>query len=419
MPMSESRAFHGSAVIVVFVLWVTQIAVCVRAVEIRIDYSYDTNDFFGSGNPQGAAGGAEARLALETAASYFSDILSDEMLGIEIPATFTSQVFNGSISWYWEAGFFHPSSGEYVTPRNITVLPNEYIIYVGSQDLSEEVLAVGGPGDASWDFEIAVDEFTEEEIDELVQISVDFYDTVANRGQPESEFSSWGGAISFSARSDVNWHYNLDTFPELDASDFYSTAIHEIAHAVGFGSSPEWEQLVEGTNFTGPSTVEYYGEPVPLDADLSHWPEDTYEFIFGTSILQKTSLDPSLTDGDSILLTTLDALALEDIGWELLVPYYNQADFTLDGYVDGTDLTIWELYFGFFGNGDADSDGDADGNDLLLWQRNYSGAELASQSVGSVPETSTSIMLLGLTGWLAANRRSYMRSVMHPCRRQS
>ncbi|HEY3395481.1 MAG TPA: hypothetical protein VGK58_22460, partial [Lacipirellulaceae bacterium] len=60
------------------------------AITISVDYRYDTpaqggSNFFGNGNPQGAAGGAQARAALESAASYFSSILNDTFAAIPAP----------------------------------------------------------------------------------------------------------------------------------------------------------------------------------------------------------------------------------------------------------------------------------------------------------------------------------------------
>ncbi len=116
----------------------------VQAIELKIDYSYDTNDFFGAGNPQGAAGGAQARLALETAANYFSGILNDSFAGIETPAPFISQVFNGVVSWKWDAGFTHPGTGDFFILTDAAIQPDEYLIFVGGRSLEEGTLRSRG-----------------------------------------------------------------------------------------------------------------------------------------------------------------------------------------------------------------------------------------------------------------------------------
>src|SRR5262249_16016224 len=60
------------------------------AITIQLNYAYDTSNFFGSGNPQGATGGAQAKAALEAAASYYSTILTDTFDAITVPAQYHS-----------------------------------------------------------------------------------------------------------------------------------------------------------------------------------------------------------------------------------------------------------------------------------------------------------------------------------------
>ncbi len=56
-----------------------------------IDYTYDTNNFFGSGNPQGAAAGMQAKAALEAAAELLlQHILNDTFSAITIPPPYHS-----------------------------------------------------------------------------------------------------------------------------------------------------------------------------------------------------------------------------------------------------------------------------------------------------------------------------------------
>ena len=50
----------------------------------------------------------------------------------------------------------------------------------------------------------------------------------------------------------------------------YNIARHEIAHLLGFGSSPAWERHVRGGHFHGPQAVRKFGRPVPITAE-GHW----------------------------------------------------------------------------------------------------------------------------------------------------
>ena len=61
------------------------------AITIQINYTYDTTNFFGSGNPQGATAGAQARPALEAAASYYSVDSYRHLLPIKFRSTTTAR----------------------------------------------------------------------------------------------------------------------------------------------------------------------------------------------------------------------------------------------------------------------------------------------------------------------------------------
>ncbi len=50
------------------------------AATVRIDYGYDTNNFFGVGT--------QARAAMDAAASFYSGILQDTLSAIQTPADF-------------------------------------------------------------------------------------------------------------------------------------------------------------------------------------------------------------------------------------------------------------------------------------------------------------------------------------------
>src|SRR5437870_3300464 len=80
----------------------TQLA---AGVTVKIDYTYDTTSFFGSGNPQGTTGGAQAKAALESAASFYSDILTDSFSEIVTPPPFHSSTFDGVATWQWTENF--------------------------------------------------------------------------------------------------------------------------------------------------------------------------------------------------------------------------------------------------------------------------------------------------------------------------
>src|SRR3954464_6374687 len=79
------------------------------AINVRIDYSYDSTNFFGSGNPQGASAGAQAKAALEAAANFYSTILTDSLSVIQTPPAFHSSTFDGQAAWHWTENFNNPT----------------------------------------------------------------------------------------------------------------------------------------------------------------------------------------------------------------------------------------------------------------------------------------------------------------------
>jgi len=366
------------------------------AITINIDYTYDTNNFFGTGNPDGPTAGAQARASLEAAAANFTAILNDSFTSIQTPDPFFSATFNGLEIWSWTMTFTQPTTGEPVSLVDQTIQTDEYRIYAGARSLSGNTLGIGGPGGFGWNSN-PFGGFTSAESTQLNQITADFSNAVETRGET-SGFANWGGAVTFDRDATTTWHYDHTTPPTSGSNDFFSVATHELAHALGFGASQSWNDWVTGTVFTGPNAASEYGGDVPLDCDLNgcsgHWAEGTDSVVLGTSMAQETAMDPKLTTGTRKRLTALDAAGLADLGWSLVAPAILEADFDRDGDVDDADLVRWKTYFGGSALADADGDGDSDGADFLFWQRQFgSGASLVS-TFASVPEPSSGWLLL-------------------------
>ena len=102
-----------------------------KAINVTLDYAYDSSNFFGSGNPDGAVAGAQARAALEDAADFFSDILTDTFSRIETPDPFVGQY--STLTWTWSLTFNNPGGSGIITLTDPTILEDEYRIYVGAE----------------------------------------------------------------------------------------------------------------------------------------------------------------------------------------------------------------------------------------------------------------------------------------------
>jgi Ca2+-binding RTX toxin-like protein len=257
------------------------------AITFQFDYSLDATNFFDPiNNP-------ERRQVLEQAGNELGSRLQDTILEI-IPHKF-------NIADTWTATFEDPATGGTFDVNDLIVGENILRVYVGTRNLGGS-LGSGGPGFAS-----------------SVTGVQQWIDTVLGRGQAgalgpdnqQTDFSPFGGSIAFD--QNANWHFGLDT-AGLDAGefDFFSTAIHELTHVIGFGTAPSFNNLVSGGVFFGSSSIlEYDGSgPVPLE-DPAHWQKDLQDN--GAEV----ALDPDLADGVRKPLTSLDYAGLNDLGWQV------------------------------------------------------------------------------------------------------
>ena len=257
------------------------------AITFQFDYSLDATNFFDPFN------NPERRHVLEQAGNELGSRLQDTLLEI-IPHKF-------NVADTWVASFEDPATGGTFNVNDLIVGENIIRVYVGARDLGDS-LGSGGPGFAS-----------------SVTGVQQWVDTVLGRGQVgalgpdnlQTDFSPFGGSIAFN--ENTNWHFGTTTVG-LDAGefDFFSTAVHELAHVIGFGSAPSFTNLVSGGLFLGSAAIlEYDGfGPVPLQ-DSGHWQKDLQDN--GSEV----ALDPDLADGQRKLLTSLDYAGLNDLGWQV------------------------------------------------------------------------------------------------------
>ncbi|MBI2481807.1 MAG: hypothetical protein HYV60_25125, partial [Planctomycetia bacterium] len=250
----------------------------------RVDYSLDTNNFF------------DSQLKKDLFQQAVDTVLAK--LGDDLAAIMPS----GRNSWV--ADLLHPGTGVSWTIANMQVAANEIVIFAGGRELGA-TLALGGQGG----FQVSC-------------IVPSFCDVVATRGEvgaktgasapPATDFGPWGGAISFDVTTDFYFSQSTTDLGTKQA-DFLSTAMHEVAHLLGFGTSPSWATYVSNGNYIGPaSRIANGNQSVPLSSSGNHWADGT------TSDGREAALDPSLTSGTRKLLTPLDFAGLDDVGWELV-----------------------------------------------------------------------------------------------------
>ena len=256
---------------------------------VRIDYSLDTNNFFDTQEKKDLL-----QLAADTIIVRFGDTLDAIVPG------------GGST---WKAVFTHPGTGQagFEVP-NLTVAENEIVIFAGGRSINS--LGIGGPGGFS---------------------AVGFqpwFNTLDARGEagdlanPETDHGPWGGVVTFDS-DNPNWYFGADENGiGGNQNDFFSVALHEVGHLLGFGTADSWEALVVGTNYTGAASVAQFGGTVPVQLN-GHWAEGTFDGA------DETAMDPTLLVGTRKTMTELDFAGFDDLGWELI-------NATPTGTIDGS-----------------------------------------------------------------------------------
>jgi hypothetical protein len=253
------------------------------ALVIEFDYTYDTGGFFAD---------AGRRNCLEAAAAVYESAVRDDLFAV------SSYDDN-----HWTNYFTNPQNGALQAVGDASIASNTFRLYVGARDLGASTLGRGGPGG-----------FT-------ATGTADFVYGVWTRGQwgvtNDTDFARWGGAVAFN--STKSWYFDddpstVEAFP--GQSDFFSTALHEISHTLGFSSSDSFGQWISGANFTGPSSMALYGGPIPMSSQTNHWTNGTMSAYKGSP--QEAAMDPDLTEGTRKYITDLDWAALTDTGWVVI-----------------------------------------------------------------------------------------------------
>ena len=259
-------------------------------IDIQFDFSYDSSNFFAA-NPGSIA-------VLDAAASVFETRFADTLSAI------TSSGAN-----HFSPSFFDPSApAANITLSNQSVASDVIRIYVGASGLGGSTRGLGGPGgfDCS-----GFSGFCSTDTQRGQGETRNLYDANGNLVSRDAvDVAPWGGSISFD-NSATNWHFGLTT-AGLNSSqaDFYSVAVHEVAHVLGFGTSDSFTARTFGSDFVGASTG-----AVALSDDLGHWADGTLGSVDGLS--QQAAMSPSIVGGQRKYFTDLDFAAMRDIGWQV------------------------------------------------------------------------------------------------------
>lgn len=264
------------------------------AITIKIDYTYDTSNFF---NTQAK------KSAIEMVAKFYGDLIKDKLLRIDVAQ------FPGNS---WTAEPFHPVTGATLSIANLVVPEDTIIVYVGARNLPGSTLGVGGPGGwggsgfQSW------------------------FDRIEGRGSAgalaaiPTDHCPWGGSIAFDA--DSTWNFSLTQ--NQTGFEFISVALHEMGHVLGIGTADSWNNKISGAVFSGAASTRSNGTAPPVQSGGGHFGGTSLvSDLFGSfgrphGISRPVLMLASSTDNGSNfdVASDLDLAGLIDCGWEISPP---------------------------------------------------------------------------------------------------
>lgn len=240
---------------------------------IHFDYRFDTSGFFSS---------PSRKVALEAAAAVWNERLHDRF----------ETVPKGTIVTTLDPEHYQDPVKQVTIESDIEGL----LIFVGSTNFSDNALARAAPTGGS-------------SLSKVTDPALAARLTARNSGP---DFEPWTGFITF--KRSENWYFDttptaIDIIPS-GRQDFVSVALHEIGHALGFGTAKAWQAFVSNGYFTGPNAVATYGRNVPLSPDRAHLAANVK--YGGLGVL----MDPSSAKGERRFPTPLELAILKDIGYE-------------------------------------------------------------------------------------------------------
>lgn len=273
------------------------LAPSLHAITIKIDYTYDSSNFFNT---------PAKKAAMEAVAEFYGNLISDSLLRIN-PADFPGSS--------WIARPTNPSTGVSVEIPGLVVPEDTIIVYVGARILSGSTLGTGGPsgwsagGSSAW------------------------FNRIRGRGNPGAEsstaslrtdFALWGGSITFD--SDRTWNFSLTT--NQTGTEFVTVALHEMGHVLGVGTASSWNNKISGSSFTGAASTRSNGTPPPIQSGGGHFDSTVPSRpVFGSfgrthGVSRPVLMRPSFSDTglNFDVAGDLDLAALIDIGWQIHPP---------------------------------------------------------------------------------------------------
>ena len=302
--------------------------------DIVIDTSLDGGFF--TQNPM-------ALTALNAAASDLNALIDFNLGAVDgAPLVGTDQGTTATFDFSYSIR--NPTTDATVTFNDTALPAGEVRIFAGARNIGGNTLGRGGPGGAGFSatgssngtgtFQNAInDAIANSTLRRGGGPVIGNLNRTFNSGETASfDYGPAYGNVYFD--NDTNNDGMTDTATELNASwnfdvnqtsfpgqdDFYSVALHEMTHALGFGISETWDDLVapNGTDWLGSEVISLLGSGAGLIND-DHIADGFMSVSLETGLSQEPLMNDSILRGTRKSLTQLDAAFLRDLGYSTTV----------------------------------------------------------------------------------------------------
>ncbi|KLU04895.1 extracellular nuclease [Rhodopirellula islandica] len=258
--------------------------------QVRLDFSLDSSNFFTTRYPQ-------AKAVMQEVVNQVVDRFNDTLAAVNPPSR--SQI-------QWQPAVLDPRTGALTSlPQSFRAAANEIVVYVRGNNLTGLTRGLGGYNSFGVGYNCP-DQACVNQANAFISNLTTRGETGAAATTP-SDFAPVVGAITIDTRSEVDWNFGAVDTGESGQSDFRAVVAHEFAHVLGFGTAPSFNRYVSGGQFAGPKANAIY----PGSANIP---------MNGSSHLASSVRDvvpTTMTNHFDGMLSDLDYAILDDIGWEL------------------------------------------------------------------------------------------------------
>ena len=331
------------------------------AISISLDYSNDSSLYF--------ATHLIAKNTLDAAAQYLSSVITTPL---SATSDTSSATVNGSTATFdFNLSYTNPTTGATETIDPAVIPANQVRIYVGVQKLNSGAEAgVGGPGGAG--VNAAVSYFNNTDLNAAFSNAQAAANLNMSRGGGPTigkltgnlnggfgslpfsvNYGSSVGSVWFDVDTDndgaVDSDQKLNGFWQFDytkpvgttQTDFYSVALHEMLHSLGFGTSASW------TSKVSPGTQDWLGTQVTsllgtghnvLGPDSEHVASNLLSTRLTDGAVQQSVMSPTIQNGTRKSVTRLDLAFLRDMGWDTIAYPFLPGDFNQDSHRTAADV---------------------------------------------------------------------------------